>query len=185
MESAKRHGEADIVAMMQDPSRKEQGLAALMELYQRPLYFHIRQMVEDHDDADDLLQNTFIKAWRFIDGFRAESSLKTWIWRIATNECLTLIEQRKRQARTDLRDIENNLGHSEQVSSPLKGEDIQKRLEAAIATLPDKQRQVFLLKYYDDMKYSEMAEMLGGTEGSLKASFHHAVKKIENYLQAG
>lgn len=184
MESAKRPGEAEIVAMMQDPSRKERGLAALMELFQRPLYFHIRQMVEDHDDADDILQNTFIKAWRFIDGFRAESSLKTWVWRIATNECLTLIEQRKKQARADLRDIENNLGHSEQVSSPLKGEDIQKRLEAAIATLPDKQRQVLLLKYYDEMKYSEMAEMLGGTEGSLKASFHHAVKKIENYLQA-
>lgn len=185
MDSAKKLGEPEIIALMQNPVRKEQGLAALMELFQRPLYCHIRKMVGDHDDSDDILQNTFVKAWRFFDGFRAESSLKTWLFRIATNECLTLLEKRKKRNLSDLRDIENNLGHSEQVTSTMTGEDIQQRLEAAVASLPDKQKQVFVMKYYDEMKYSEMVEILGGTEGSLKASFHHAVKKIENYLQAG
>ena len=170
--------------MMQNSLQKERGLTALMELYKRPLYYHIRQMVTDHDDSDDILQNTFIKAWRFIDGFRAEASLKTWVFRIATNECLTLLEKRKKRSMTDLRDIENNLGHSEQVASTMGPKDIQQKLEAAIATLPDKQKQVFLMKYYEEMKYSEIVAVLGGTEGSLKASFHHAVKKIENFLQA-
>jgi RNA polymerase sigma-70 factor, ECF subfamily len=185
MDATKKPGEPEIIALMQNPLRKEAGLAALMDLYQRPLYLHIRHMVTDHDDADDLLQNTFIKAWRFFDGFRAESSLKTWLFRIATNECLTLLDKRKRRNQSDLRDIENSLGHSEQVASTLGGNEIQGKLEAAIATLPDKQKQVFLMKYYEEMKYAEIAEVLGGTEGSLKASFHHAVKKIEIFLQAG
>jgi RNA polymerase sigma-70 factor, ECF subfamily len=185
MDAAKKLGEQEIVAMMQNPAQKERGLAALMELYQRPLYFHIKQMVTDHDDSDDILQNTFVKAWRFFDGFRAESSLKTWLFRIATNECLTALDKRKRRNLSDLRDIENNLGHSEQVTHTFDGDDILQKLQAAIATLPDKQKQVFLMKYYEEMKYSEIVEILGGTEGSLKASFHHAVKKIENYLQAG
>ncbi|HEX2898512.1 MAG TPA: RNA polymerase sigma factor [Bacteroidia bacterium] len=185
MDSVKKLGEPEIIALMKDPLRKELGLNALMELFQRPLYCHIRKMVGDHDDSDDILQNTFIKAWRFFDGFRAESSLKTWLFRIATNECLTLLEKRKRRNLSDLRDIENNLGHSEQVTSTIGGEDIQKKLAAAIETLPDKQKQVFVMKYYDELKYAEMVQILGGTEGSLKASFHHAVKKIENYLQAG
>jgi RNA polymerase sigma factor (sigma-70 family) len=185
MDSVKKLGEPEIVGMMQDPLQKERGLAAMMDMYQRALYFHIRQMVTDHDDSDDILQNTFIKAWRFFDGFRAESSLKTWLFRIATNECLTLLEKRKRRNQSDLRDIENNLGHSEQVTHALGSEDIKAKLEGAIASLPDKQKQVFLMKYYEEMKYSEIAEVLGGTEGSLKASFHHAVKKIENFLQAG
>lgn len=185
MDAAQKPGEEEIVAMMQDPLQKEAGLAALMELYQRPLYFHIRHMVTDHDDSDDILQNTFIKAWRFFDGFRQAASLKTWLFRIATNECLTLLDKRKRRNLSELRDIENTVGHSEQVSHTLDGEDIRQKLEEAVASLPDKQRQVFVMKYYDEMKYSEIAAVLGGTEGSLKASFHHAVKKIENYLQAG
>lgn len=185
MDAAQKLGEAEIIDLLRDPLRKDQGLAALMALYQRQLYFHIRQMLENHDDSDDALQNTFIKAWRFFDSFRAESSLKTWIWRIATNECLTVIAKRKRRVESDLKTVENNLAHSEQVSSPLDGAEMQARLQAAIATLPDKQKQVFLMKYFDDMKYAEIVAVLGGTEGSLKASFHHAVKKIELFLSAG
>ncbi len=185
MNAASPLGETEIIALLQDPARKDQGLAALMALYQRQLYFHIRKMLEDHDDSDDALQNTFIKAWRFFDNFRAESSLKTWIWRIATNECLTVLAKRKKRSESDLKIVENSLGHSEQPASTMDGAGMQARLEAAVAALPDKQKQVFVMKYYDEMKYSEMVAVLGGTEGSLKASFHHAVKKIELFLLAG
>jgi RNA polymerase sigma-70 factor, ECF subfamily len=185
MDAAQKLGEAEIIDLLRDPLRKDAGLAALMALYQRQLYFHIRQMLEDHDDANDALQNTFIKAWRFFDNFRAESSLKTWLWRIGTNECLTVLAKRKKRSESDLKVVENSMAHSEQSSSPLDSAAMQQRLEAAIATLPDKQKQVFLMKYFDEMKYSEMVEVLGGTEGSLKASFHHAVKKIEIFLLAG
>ena len=185
MDAAQKLGEAEIISLLKDPLRKDAGLAALMAAYQRHLYFHIRQMLEDHDDADDALQNTFIKAWRFFDSFRGESALKTWLWRIATNECLTVIAKRKRRNESDLKTVENSMGHSEQSTSPLDGDAMQLKLEAAIATLPNKQKQVFLMKYYDEMKYSEIVAVLGGTEGSLKASFHHAVKKIENFLLAG
>lgn len=185
MDAVSQLDEAELIVMLQDPIRKDQGLAALIALYQRPLYFHIRKMLEDHDDSDDALQNTFIKAWRFSDNFRGESSLKTWLWRIATNECLTVIGKRKKRSQSDLKVIENNIGHSEQPGSPLDTNAMQAKLAAAIATLPDKQKQVFLMKYYDEMKYSEIVAVLGGTEGSLKASFHHAVKKIELFLMAG
>jgi RNA polymerase sigma-70 factor (ECF subfamily) len=185
MDATHKLGETEIIALLQNPLHKEQGFGALMALYQKQLYFHIRQMLEDHDDTDDALQNTFIKAWRFFDNFRAESSLKTWLWRIATNESLTVLAKRKRRSQSDLKVVENSMSHSEQASSPLDSAAMQERLEAAIATLPDKQKQVFLMKYYDEMKYSEIAAVLGGTEGSLKASFHHAVKKIELFLMAG
>jgi RNA polymerase sigma factor (sigma-70 family) len=156
-----------------------------MAHFQRQLYTHIRSMLGDHDEADDVLQNTFIKAWRFIDNFRGDASLKTWLWRIATNETLTIIAKRKRRSEQDLKAVENSLQHSEQSAGALDSAALQQRLEAAVASLPDKQRQVFVMKYYDDLKYSEIVEIIGGTEGSHKASFHHAVKKIENFLLAG
>ncbi|MFM2377165.1 MAG: hypothetical protein RLZZ165_2262 [Bacteroidota bacterium] len=182
MDASKKFDDDEIVAMMRNLPQKERGLMALMERYQRPLYAHIRQMVQCHDDADDILQSTFIKVWRFIDGFRAESSLRTWLFQIATNECLTLLDQRRKRNQCDFREIDNSLEHSEQATTTMDGEGIQLKLDAAIAMLPDKQRQVFLLKYYGELKYVEMVEILGGTVGSLKASFHHAVKKIENFL---
>ena len=169
--------------MLQNPLQKEQGLALLMENFQKGLYWHIRKMVENHEDTDDILQNTFIKVWNYFDSFRAESALKTWVFRIATNECLNFIQKQKRQMKGDLRDIEDSMSHSVQASSTLTAEDIQAKLAQAIDTLPPKQRQVFLLKYYEEMKYAEMAETLGGSVGSLKASFHHAVKKIEEFLK--
>jgi RNA polymerase sigma factor (sigma-70 family) len=114
MDATHKLGEAEIIALLQNPLHKEQGFGALMALYQKQLYFHIRQMLEDHDDTDDALQNTFIKAWRFFDNFRAESSLKTWLWRIATNESLTVLAKRKRRSQSDLKVVENSMSHSEQ-----------------------------------------------------------------------
>jgi RNA polymerase sigma factor (sigma-70 family) len=185
MDATSQLGETELIALLHDPLRKDQGLAALMAMYQKQLYFHIRKMLEDHDDSDDALQNTFIKAWRFCDNFRSESSLKTWLWRIATNECLTVLAKRKRRSESDLKVVENSINHSEQSASTMDGAAMQAKLEAAVATLPDKQKQVFIMKYYEEMKYSEIVAVLGGTEGSLKASFHHAVKKIELFLLAG
>lgn len=156
----------------------------MMQLFQKGLYWHIRKMVGNHDDADDILQNTFVKVWRYFDSFRAESSLKTWVFRIGTNEALNFIQKQKRNQNADIKDIENSSNHSTQNAIDLRGDEIQAKLDAAIESLPPKQRQVFLLKYYEEMKYSEMAATLGGSEGSLKASFHHAVKKIEEFLVA-
>ena len=151
-------------------------------MYQESLYYHIRGFVCDHEDTDDVLQNTFIKAWKGIDGFRGESKLKTWMFRIATNESITFLTRKKKRQFTELSDIENNLSHSNGEIDQMDGDTIRMKLEQAIETLPDKQRLVFNLKYFEEMKYDGMAQVLGGSVGSLKASYHHAVKKIENFL---
>lgn len=154
-----------------------------MDEFQRPLYWHIRRMVNDHDDTDDILQNAFIKAWRNLEHFRGESRIKTWLWRIAINETLSFIEQKKKRAFTDAEQLSNLAAFSHSDHSPQTGEDINKKLEAAIETLPEKQKIVFMMRYYDEHSYEEMVEILGGTTGSLKASYHHAAKKIEKFLE--
>lgn len=162
----------------------------LVRAYQRMLYYHIRRMVGSHDDADDVLQNTFIKVWRNIGGFRGDSSLKTWLYRIATNEAITFINSRNRRAADDIDTListeDGTVSHQEHALASTSGatdsEAIQQVLEKAIATLPDKQRAVFTLRYYDEMPYEEMSEVFGTSVGALKASYHHAVKKVETYL---
>lgn len=154
-----------------------------MKAYQQPLYWHLRRFVFDHDEADDLLQMTFIKAWQHIDSFRGDAKLKTWLYRIATNEALSLIRKNKNRQMVELSEIENSFSMSETWSGHTDGDAIAQKLMAAVNTLPDKQKVVFQMKYFDDLKYEEIADILGGSVGSLKASFHHAVKKIEEYLQ--
>ena len=171
-----------MVQRLQGAGTQEGAFAELIRGYQELLYWHIRRMVGNHDDADDVLQSTFIKAWRSIGQFRGDSMLKTWLYRIATNECLTHLERVKRRAFTDVDTLGNSLSHSHGGGAEPDGDEIQARLDAAVATLPDKQRQVFVMKYFDELTYEEMAATLGGTVGSLKASFHHAVKKIEVFL---
>ncbi|HHG83238.1 MAG TPA: RNA polymerase sigma factor, partial [Bacteroidetes bacterium] len=149
---------------------------------QEQLYWHARKMVKTHADADDILQNTFIKAWKNIEKFRGDAKLKTWLYRIATNESLTFLNKQKKQNFSDLADIENELSHSQSGGASLSGEEIKAKLDAAVERLPDKQRLVFVMKYFEEMKYQEIADVLGGSVGSLKASFHHAVKKIESFL---
>ncbi len=150
--------------------------------YQEKLYWHIRKIVIRHDDADDVLQNTFIKVWKSLDKFREASKLYTWLYRIATNESLTFLKQQKNKYLLPLEDHENSLKNSLMSDVYFNGDEIQLKLQKAILTLPEKQRIVFNMKYFDEMKYDDMAEILKTSVGALKASFHHAVKKIEKYL---
>ncbi len=154
----------------------------LVERYSPKLYWHIRHLVILHEDANDALQNTFINAWKNIGDFRSESSLYTWLYAIATNEALALINKRKRTATVSLDDVSSILADSAEGSTWFDGNEAQIKLQNAILQLPEKQRVVFNLKYYDEMTYEDMSKVLNTSEGALKASFHHAVKKIEKIL---
>jgi len=158
------------------------GFRLLVETYSKRLYWHIRRMVILHEDADDALQNTFINAWKNIGNFRNESALYTWLYTIATNESLTLINKRKRNSALSLDDIGSYLANSLEGSTWFNGDEAQIKLQNAILQLPEKQRIVFNLRYFDEMPYEEMSKVLGTSEGALKASYHHAVKKIEEML---
>ena len=139
-------------------------------------------MVLNHDDADDLLQNTFLKAWTNLDYFRGEAKISTWLFKIAINECITFLNKQRTQNNISIDDTDVFLLERLRSDEPFCGDDIQRKLQEAIALLPDKQRLVFNMKYFDDMKYEEMSEILGTSVGALKASYHHAVKKVEEYL---
>lgn len=173
----------DLIQLLKNPSTKRGAFKELVETYQKKIYWHIRKMVINHDDTDDILQNVFIKIWNNIDSFREESSLYTWLFRIATNETLTFLAQQKR------RSIFSGSFENDYLVDNLKGDDyfdgteIQRKLQEAILRLPDKQRLVFNMKYFDEIKYNEMAEILDTSVGALKASYHHAVKKIEEQLK--
>ncbi|HXS38127.1 MAG TPA: sigma-70 family RNA polymerase sigma factor [Flavipsychrobacter sp.] len=171
-----------LVASFKDDKTKETAFTQLVRKYQERLYWHIRRMVVEHEDANDVLQNVFIKIWKNLGEFRQESNLYTWLYRIATNETLTWIDQQKRRSSISLSDNENI--YSEKLIAQ-KGFDANKlewRLQQAIQTLPEKQRIVFNLRYYDEMPYEQMAEILETSVGALKASYHHAVKKVETFL---
>ncbi len=167
---------------LQNPSTKTQAFDQMVRVHQEMLYHHVRRMVIVHDDADDILQNTFIKAWKYIDSFRGDAKLRTWLYRIATNEALSFLEKQKKRAFTDVENIQDDLRHSLQNSQHIDGDEIQMKLQEAILTLPDRQRTVFHMRYFDELPYDEIAAVLEVTTGSLKASYHHAVKKIEAYL---
>lgn len=141
-------------------------------------------MVIDHDDADDVTQEVFIKIHKAIDGFREDSQLFTWIYRIATNECLTFLNKKKRRFFLPIEDVAAQLSSKLDLMPELSGDEIQKKLQKAILTLPDKQRVVFNMKYFEELSYEDMAEITSTSVGALKASYHHAVKKIEEYLSA-
>lgn len=158
------------------------GFRLVVEKYSSKLYWHIRRLVILHEDADDALQNTFINAWKGIGDFRSESALYTWLYRIATNEALTLINKRKRNSAVSIDDLGNYFENSHEGDSWFDGDAAQIKLQNAILQLPEKQRVVFNLKYFDEMQYDEMSRVLGTSEGALKASYHHAVKKIEKFL---
>jgi RNA polymerase sigma factor (sigma-70 family) len=158
------------------------GFRLAVERYSSKLYWHIRRLVILHEDADDALQNTFINAWRNIGNFRSESSLYTWLYAIATNESLALINKRKRNASISLDDLGAYFANSVEGSTWFDGDEAQLKLQNAILQLPDKQRVVFNLRYFDEMTYEDMSKVLKTSEGALKASYHHAVKKIEKIL---
>ncbi|MDP5172211.1 MAG: RNA polymerase sigma factor [Bacteroidia bacterium] len=176
--------EQTILAELRSTETKSRAFGQLVQLHQEMLYHHVRRLVIDHDDADDVLQNTFVKAWRHIDSFRADSKIRTWLFRIATNEALTFLEKKKKQQFTDIENIQDDLRHSLAHGPHIDGDEIQMKLQQAILTLPDRQRTVFHLRYFDEMPYEEISQILEVTTGSLKASYHHAVKKIEAFLTA-
>lgn len=170
----------EILKLLKDPVNKTQGFNMLVRKYQQRIYMHIRRIVKDHDDTDDVMQNTFLKTWNNIEKFREESGLFTWIYRIATNEALSLIKKTGK-AKTLFINSDKDVPGSVN-GSHYSGDEIQKRLTKAVNRLPDKQQLVFNMKYYDEMKYEEISEILGTSVGALKASYHHAVNKIEKYV---
>ena len=173
--------EKALLKQLSDPSTKEAAFTRLVREYQEPLYWQIRRMVISHDDTDDILQNTFVKAWNAIDSFRGESRLQTWLFRIAINESLNFLTKKKQTLSLD--QTEGSVADLLASDSYFDGDEVQKQFQTAINSLPEKQRLVFNLKYFDEMKYEDMAEITGTSIGALKASFHIAVKKIEEYFQ--
>ena len=172
----------ELLARIRSPFTKELGFRQLIETYQKPVYQVIRRMVLIHEDADDLTQNTFIKAYKALDRFEGNSSLFTWLYRIATNESLTFLEKKKKRFFFSLDDHQEKLESYIDSSATLSGDEIQVKLQKCLLKLPDKQRLVFHLKYEEDLSYEEISKITGTTVGALKASYHHAVKKIEQEL---
>ncbi len=173
----------EILAKFSKASTKEQAFGLLLKKYQEKLYWHVRRIVVDHEDANDVLQNIFIKVWKNLDRFQQNSKLYTWLYRIATNESLTFINQRKRKSAAPLQTDDYDLSAQLKADPYFDGDEIQIKLQNAIERLPEKQKLVFLMRYYDGLKYDDMSEVLSTSVGALKASYHHAVKKIERYLK--
>ncbi|MBO3116049.1 RNA polymerase sigma factor [Winogradskyella sp. DF17] len=174
--------ESQFITRLQNPASKETAFRELLNLYKERLYWHIRKIVVSHDDADDVLQNTFIKVYRSIDNFKGESKLYSWLYRIATNESITFIKKNAKRLQISDEEHQNNAINNLQADVYFEGDEIQLKLQQAIASLPQKQQLVFNMKYFDNIKYKDMAEILDTSEGALKASYHIAVKKIEGFL---
>ena len=171
-----------LVHALQNPATQEAGFKILIKEYQQPLYWHIRKIVFDHEDADDVLQNTYIKVFKNIKNFRGESKLFSWMYRIATNEALTFIKQKSRKLGLSINEFNEKQVNQLEADVYFEGDAIALKLQLAVANLPEKQRLVFNLKYYEELKYDEISEILETSVGGLKASYHHAVKKIKNEL---
>jgi len=173
-----------LVAQLKDAKTQELAFRNLMSLYKKRLYWHIRKIVISHDDTDDVLQNTFIKIFKNIHKFNEESQLYSWMYRIATNESITFINARAKKKQVDISELQNQLVDNLSNDIYYSGDEIQQKLQKAIITLPKKQQLVFNMKYFEEMKYTEMSEILETSVGALKASYFHAVKKIEKHLKS-
>lgn len=173
----------ELVLKLQDKKGRSIAFSRLMQLTQERIYWNIRKMVLNHDDANDVLQNTYMKAWRAIDNFRGDSQFFTWLYRISVNESLTFLSQQRIKNINSPLDLEDLLVSRMKADVYFDGNEAQEKLQKAILTLPEKQRLVFNMKYFDNMKYEDMSKILGTSEGALKASYHIAVKKIEAILR--
>jgi len=174
---ANNTSDRDILILLKSHDNREKGFRLLVKTYQKRLYWHIRRMIIDHDDTDDVIQEVFIKVWMHIHKFREESNLYTWLYRIASNEALAFLKKKKKHSTSSLT---GSLMQNDAFFTP---DDNSRRFYESLLTLPDKQRLVFNMKYFEDLKYEEISEITGTSTGGLKASYHHAVKKIENYLK--
>jgi RNA polymerase sigma-70 factor (ECF subfamily) len=175
--------EQTLISDLQNKEIQSQAFEILVNTYKERLYWHIRRIVLNHDDADDVLQNTFIKVFRNIDGFKGESKLFSWMYRIATNESLTFLKQKSKKLGLNDMEYQERLVENLEADVYFEGDEIQLQLQKAIATLPEKQKLVFNMKYFDELKYEEISEIVGTSVGGLKASYHLAVKKLETYLK--
>lgn len=173
----------ELLELFKKPENREKAFTQIVKKYQEKIYWHIRRMVISHDDADDVLQNVFIKVWNALENFRGDSQLFTWLYRIATNECLTFLEQQRKRSSVSLNDEESGLANKITAEKNFDASRLEWKLQLAIQQLPEKQRLVFNLRYYDEMPYEKMSKILETSEGALKASYHHAAKKIEAYLK--
>lgn len=176
-----QYTDQEIIEMFQNEQSRNMSIHFLIKQYQERLYWHIRKIVIDHDDADDVLQNTFIKAWKGLENFKGDSKIYTWLFRIGTNESISFLRQ-KRTNVTSINPIEYQLSNSLSSDAYFEGDEIQLKLQKAILTLPEKQRIVFNMRYYDETPYEEMSEILETSVGALKSSYHIAAKKIEEEL---
>ncbi|HVY75489.1 MAG TPA: sigma-70 family RNA polymerase sigma factor [Puia sp.] len=174
--------DTELLALFREPATKEKAFSILVKRYQERLYWHIRRMLVDHEDSNDVLQNVFIRVWNALANFREDAQLYTWLYRIATNESLSFLEQQKRKATVPLSDVESSLSNKIRADKDFDASKLEWKLQLAIQQLPEKQRLVFTLRYYDEMPYEEMSQVLETSAGALKASYHHAVKKIEDFM---
>lgn len=177
------YNEKETIALLQDPTQQREAFERIVRTYSEQLYWQIRRLVLSHDDANDILQNTFIKAWTNIDYFRGDAKMSTWLYRIALNESLTFLNKQRANSQLSIDDTDTEMLNKLESDPYFDGDETQKIFIEAIKRLPEKQQMVFNLKYFKEMKYEEIAEILGTSIGGLKASYHHAVKKIETFLE--
>ena len=178
-----QYNEKEIICLLQDATRQREAFEAIVKEYSEQLYWQIRRLVFSHDDANDILQNTFIKAWSNIEYFRGDAKMYTWLYRIALNECLTYVNKQQANNTLSIDDADIEVLGKLESDPYFDGDETQKVFLRAIHSLPQKQQMVFNLKYFKEMKYEEISEILGTSVGALKASYHHAVKKIETFLE--
>lgn len=175
--------DAQIISMFADERTREAAFSSLLKKYQQKIYWHVRRMVINHDDADDIVQDIFVKVWKNLIKFREDSQLYTWLYRIATNECITFLNKKKQKYNVSLEDESTSfLAETLADGHYFDGDKAQMKLQQALLTLPEKQKLVFNMKYFDDLKYEEISDILGTSVGALKASYHLAVKKIESFF---
>jgi RNA polymerase sigma-70 factor (ECF subfamily) len=179
---AEQMDDKELLVRFRNEATREAAFTSIIKKYQEKLYWHIRRMVIEHEDANDVLQNMFVKVWRSLDNFREDSQLYTWLYRIATNESLTFLEKQKKHSSLSLSDYDGYLSNKITADQHFDSNKLEWKLQLAIQKLPEKQRVVFSLRYYEEMPYEEMSRVLETSEGALKASYHHAVKKIEDFI---
>ena len=178
-----RYNEKEVIALLQDPLRQREAFGQIVRAYSEQIYWQIRRLVFSHDEANDLLQNPIVKAWTNIDYFRGDAKLSTWLYRIAFNECLTFLNKQRANSQLSIDETDAEMINQLEGDAYFDGDNMQILFQKAIQSLPEKQRIIFNLKYFQEMKYEEISEILGTSTGGLKASYHHAVKKIEAFLK--
>ncbi|WP_010182504.1 RNA polymerase sigma factor [Aquimarina agarilytica] len=171
-----------LITLLKDKKQKNIAFKMLLDTYQKRLYWHIRKLVLIHEDANDVLQNTYLKIYKNIDSFKGNSSIHTWMYRIAYNESIDFLKAKQKRLKLSSEEINTKILEALKEDVYFEGDQIQFKLQEALLKLPEKQKQVFVMKYYDDLKFKEISEIIGTSEGALKASYHHAVKKIERFL---